>query len=186
MDWKNVGEWLLENGHDGARAIGSLITGNIPGAVAAGVDMVKRATVSSDPDAASVALKNPDVMLRLRELAAEQADSIRAYQLEIYNAQIKDQAASHHETQETIRHGDIAEDKFVRRTRPGLAWVFSFAAIGYAVLMKDQIDVVVLGMLMSYPMTYAGLRHSDKRIGLAAGPGMAQRLRGAVARVISP
>ena len=37
MNWSDVGSWLKDNAGTGAALVGSLLTGNVPGAVAAGV-----------------------------------------------------------------------------------------------------------------------------------------------------
>jgi hypothetical protein len=158
MEWKDVGDWLKANGGTGAALIGALLTGNIPAAVAAGVSLVSSATGQASPDAALTQLQqDPQTVVRLRELALQNEASIRDHIRVMTELDLKDKQAEHHETQETIRAGDRAEDPFVRRTRPGQSWVFSFASIGYA-LCKDQPSVEILLVLMSLPLAYAGLR----------------------------
>lgn len=58
MDWKDVGAWLKDNAGAGAALVGSLLTGNIPGAVAAGVSMVSGATGEANPDKALAAMQS--------------------------------------------------------------------------------------------------------------------------------
>ena len=157
-DWSEVGEWLKANAGTGAALIGSLLSGNLPGAVAAGVSLVTSATGQATPEAALSQLQNdPTTIVRLRELAVENDTSIREHIRAMTELELTDKQAEHHETQETIRAGDRAEDPFVRRTRPGQSWLFSFASIGY-VLAKDQPSVEILLVLMSLPLAYAGLR----------------------------
>ena len=70
MEWSDVGKWLKSNAGTGAALVGSLLTGNLHGAIAAGVSMVSSATGEADPDKAMVALRtDPAALLRLRELA---------------------------------------------------------------------------------------------------------------------
>ena len=40
MNWSDVGDWLKANGGGVAGLVGSLIAGNMPGAVMAGVSVV--------------------------------------------------------------------------------------------------------------------------------------------------
>lgn len=39
-DWGKVGGWLKDNAGTGAALVGSLLTGNAPGAIAAGISLV--------------------------------------------------------------------------------------------------------------------------------------------------
>jgi hypothetical protein len=55
MDWKDVGDWLQKNAGTGAALVGSLLVGNVPGAVAAGVSLVASASGHATPDAALAA-----------------------------------------------------------------------------------------------------------------------------------
>jgi len=158
MDWKQVGDWLKANAGAGAALVGSLLTGNMPAAVAAGVSLVTSATGQATPEAALQQLQtDPASLVKLRELAYQNEASIREHIRAMTELELLDKQAEHHETQETIRAGDRAEDPFVRRTRPGQSWVFSFASIGYA-LCKDDPSVEILLVLMSLPLAYAGLR----------------------------
>lgn len=94
MDWSNVGEWLKSNAGTGASLVGSLLTGNVPGAVAAGVALVSSATGSTDPAKALEALQtDPATMVRLRELAIQDEESIREHirgMAEMYLTDIQD------------------------------------------------------------------------------------------------
>lgn len=50
MKWQDVGDWIKRNAGPGAALVGSLVTGNIPGAVAAGVSIVSGATGTQHSD----------------------------------------------------------------------------------------------------------------------------------------
>jgi hypothetical protein len=165
MNWTDVGEWLKSNAGTGAALVGSLLTGNIPGAVAAGVSLVTSATGQATPEAALSQLQSsPATVLRLRELALQEEASIREHIRAMTEAELKDKQAEHHETQETIRSGDNAEDVFVRRTRPGQSWVSLFAAFAWAFGhgVKTEFDLYVLLALLTLPWAYAGLRQIGK------------------------
>jgi hypothetical protein len=158
MEWKDVGDWLKNNAGTGAALVGSLLVGNIPGAVAAGVSLVTSATGQATPDAALAQLQNhPESVLKLRELANQNEASIREHIRAMTELELKDKAAEHHETQETIRAGDRAEDRFVRWTRPGQSWACLGAAFAY-VAAKPSPSIEILLALLALPWAYAGLR----------------------------
>jgi len=163
--WKEVGEWLKANAGQGAALVGSLVTGNIPAAVAAGVGLISSATGSNDPSVALATLQaDPQTVVRLRELALQEEASVREHIRAMAQLELEDDQAEHHETQETIRGGDKAEDTFVRRTRPGWGWLLVLASIGYA--FTGSPDVYILGTLLAQPLAYCGFRTMDKRGGL--------------------
>ncbi len=162
MQWKDVGCWLKDNAGAGAALVGSLLTGNVPAAVAAGVALVSSATGSADPAKALEQLQaDPATVVKLRELANANESSIRGHIERMALANLQDRQAEHHETQETVRASDRAEDPFVRRTRPGQSWVSLIAAIAYVFSMA-QPDILVLSALLTLPLAYAGLRTGDK------------------------
>jgi len=164
MEWSNVGEWLKDNAGSGAALVGSLLTGNVPGAVAAGVALVSGATGTTDPAKALQSLQtDPSTVIRLRELAVQDEASIREHVRAMTEAELKDRQSEQHETQETIRSGDNAEDPFIRRTRPAQSWFSLIAALFYA-LRFDSPDPYILGLLLTLPWTYAGLRQVGKGI----------------------
>jgi hypothetical protein len=134
------------------------LTGNIPGAVAAGVSLVSSATGQASPDAALTQLQNdPASVLKLRELALQNEASIREHIRAMTELELQDKQAEQHETQETIRAGDRAEDRFVRWTRPGQSWASLGAAFVYVAAKQDP-SVEVLLALLALPWAYAGLR----------------------------
>jgi hypothetical protein len=162
MSWSKVGGWLKDNAGSGVALVGSLLTGNVPGAIAAGVSMVSSATGTDDPEKALALLQgNPEAMVKLKELYYSNEDSIRAHIQEMTRLQLEDQQKEHHETQETIRAGDKAEDKVVKWTRPGQSWVSLGAAIAY-VFHCNSPDFYILGLLLALPWAYAGLRQIGK------------------------
>lgn len=162
MDWSKIGEWLQQNAGAGAALVGSLLTGNVPGAVAAGVALVTSATGESMPDKVMAQLQtDPASMVKLRELAYQNEASIRQHIQAMTELELKDKQAEHEQTQLTIRNGDNADDPVVRRTRPYQSWVSLLAALGYA-LMKPAPEIEVLLILLALPWAYAGLRTMDK------------------------
>lgn len=173
MDWKAVGGWLQQNAGAGAALVGSLLTGNVPGAIAAGVSMVTSATGESDPAKALYTLQHdPGTVLKLRELAVKEADSIREHIRLMEEAKLKDKQAEHREQQETIRKGDQAEDEYVRHTRPKMARQSWYATALYVITFEGLKAAGVfsmganfeLAMLMVAPAAaYLGFRTIDKR-----------------------
>ena len=101
---------------------------------------------------------------------AELQAAMRAHEREVLALVNADRQAEHHETQETVRAGDRAEDTFVRRTRPGQSWVSLFAALAY-VFTAAQIDPTILGLLLTLPWAYAGLRQIGKGVDALATKG---------------
>lgn len=169
MDWKDVGSWLKDNAGTGAALVGSLLTGNVPGAVAAGVSLVTGATGEATPDKVLATLQtDPATVVRLRELAVQDEASIRDHIRAMTEAELKDVQAEHAETQATIRAGDAAEDVFVRRTRPAQAWLSLIAAIAYIFAIKDP-SVEIALLLLTLPWAYAGLRQVGKWVDVRAG-----------------
>lgn len=172
--WSEVGNWLKDNAVSGAALVGSLLTGNAGGAVAAGAALVASATGSDDPARVLLALKNdPTTMVKLQELANANEDSIRRHLEAMEAYKLEDLQREHQETQETIRSGDNSNDLFVRRTRPGQSWISLFAAIAYVFYVPTP-DLWVLGALLTLPLSYAGLRQIGKGMD-AIGEVMAAR-----------
>ena len=168
MDWKDVGNWVVANAGAGAALVGSLLTGNIPGAVAAGVAMVSSATGTNNPSDALLQLQtDPATMVRLKELAVQDEANIRAHIEAMTRLSLEDAQAEHHETQETIRAGDRADDRFVRWTRPGQSWVSLVAALIYGLNSATPSPEILLIML-ALPLAYAGLRQVGKGFDSAA------------------
>lgn len=168
MNWQDVGGWLKNNAGTGAALVGSLLTGNVGGAIAAGVSLVSSATGTDDPTQAMEVLKNdPQAIVRLKELYYQNEAHIREQHRLTVEAQLLDSQKEHHETQDTIREGDKSEDSFIRRTRPGQSWTALFGAIGY-VFVNNEPDVWVLFLLLTPTLTYMGLRGWDKYLPVLA------------------
>lgn len=162
MNWKDVGEWIKSNAGTGAALVGSLITGNVPGAVAAGVAMVSSATGSSDPATALAALQtDPTAVIRLKELAVENDANVRKHLEEMTRLSLEDKQKEHESTQLTIRNGDNSTDVVVRRTRPLQSWLSLCAAIAYVFIVTDP-DTYILGLLLTLPFGYSGFRQFGK------------------------
>lgn len=173
MDWKVVGEWLRQNAGTGAALVGSLVAGNYPGAVAAGISLVSSATGTNDPAKALEQLQtNPDTVLKLKELALKEQDNIRAHIEKMAELELKDKQAEHHEQQETIRAGDKVEDEYVRHTRPRMARQSWYVTACYVVLFEglklfgvfsSGADMNLAMLLVSPAAAYIGFRTWDKR-----------------------
>lgn len=168
MSWDAVGTWLKGNAGTGAVLVGSLLTGNVPAAIAAGVSLVSSATGETDPAKVLERLQtDPSTVLKLRELAVQEEASIREHIRAMHELELTDAQKEQEQTQLTIRNGDNAEDVVVRRTRPYQSWaslVAGFAYVGYLVGVdkSEKIDVMILGAFLMLPWTYAGLREVGK------------------------
>jgi len=177
MSWSKVGDWIKDNAGTGAALVGSLLTGNVPGAIAAGVSLVSGATGTDDPIKALAELQsNPEAIARLKELANQENDSIRKHietmakiKAEAEQAQQKDDQHSHEQTQLTIRNGDNAESRVVKYTRPGQSWISLFAALYYALAAAMPSEGILM-LLLTLPFTYAGLREFGKWASLKKAP----------------
>jgi hypothetical protein len=101
--------------------------------------------------------------VKLKELATQEEANIRQHIQAMHLAELADAQAEQTETQNTIRAGDKAEDPFVRRTRPAQSWLSLIAALAY-VFTTSEPDVTVLGLLLTLPWAYAGLRQVGKGI----------------------
>ena len=162
--WTSVGSWLKENAGSGAALVGSLLTGNIPGAIAAGASLVSSATGTSDPIKALATLQSdPATLVRLKELALQEEQNIREHLRAMTQLELEDKQAEHHETQETIRNGDRSESAVTRFHRPGYGWVGLLAGVAY-VFLTPQPDTAILITLLTLPFTYMGVREVGKGI----------------------
>lgn len=166
MSWNKVGQWLKDNGTTGAALVGSLLTGNIPSAVAAGVGLVSSATGLGDPDKALQALQHdPATIVRLQELANENDASIRQHIADMARIELE----QHQATQQTIQSGDNATDDYARRTRPLMARVSLWVTLLYGVLLEvlsvydygDGASWEVISLLSAPAWAYMGLRTFD-------------------------
>ncbi|QJR79618.1 hypothetical protein CA267_001805 [Alteromonas pelagimontana] len=164
MNWSDVGGWLKENAGSSATLVGSLLTGNAPAAIAAGVAMVKSATGSDTPDDVLASFQNnPQTVVELKRIAHEEQKSIRDHLAEMERLKLNDAQAAHATTQATIQNGDNSDKWYVAATRPGQSWVSLIAAIVYVFYDKSP-DATILILLLTLPWTYAGLRQVGKGI----------------------
>lgn len=172
MDWKGVGDWLKGNAGTGAALVGSLLTGNVPGAVAAGVALVSSATGEADPSKVLAALQtDPATMLRLKELALQDEASIREHIRAMTELEFRDKQAEHEQQQLTIRSGDNSADPYVRHTRPRVARQSWYATMGYVIAAElakvagvatAGASVEIALLLMSPAAAYMGFRAFEK------------------------
>lgn len=170
-DWSKVGQWLQDNAAKGAALVGSLVSGNVPGAIAAGVSMISSATGTTDPQKALQAFQaDPATVLKLQEMANQKEEDIRQHLEAMEKMRLDDAQASQTQTQETIRSGDNASDIYVRHTRPKIARESWYATIAYGFLcaivkitLNEDIFVMGIATMFSLPwMTYMGVRTADK------------------------
>lgn len=163
MNWDSVGGWLKENGGKSAALVGSLLTGNAPGAIAAGVSLVASATGTDDPGKALETLQmDPASHVELQRIAMEEEKSIRNHLAEMKRIELEDKQKAHEQTQQTIRNGDSQESK-IRWVRPVYALIALIAAISYA-FVKDAPNEFIFVTLISMPLAYMGLREVGKGI----------------------
>ena len=162
MNWSDVGSVLKQNQKGVAGLVGSLLTGNVVGAVSAGASMVAQATGTTDPDQALAALQSdPDALVRLEEIAAAREAEVNRHLESVMSLELQDKQRSHSETQQTVRNGDNAEGG-VKYVRPSHATLSLLAGIYYG-LFTDTPDLMILGAFLTLPFTYAGLREIGKR-----------------------
>lgn len=166
-NWGKVGDWIKQNAGAGSALVGSLLTGNVPQAVAAGVALVSGATGTTDPQQALHALQtDPATRARLAELEHENRADVRRH----IEAMALVEAEHHATAQETIRAGDSSADEYVRHTRPRMArqsWfatvAYCFAALAAQVIGSESVfDIYVAGILSAPAWAYLGLRTGDK------------------------
>jgi hypothetical protein len=172
MNWSDVGSWLKDNAGTGAALVGSLLTGNVPGAVAAGVALVGSATGTNDPAKALAALQgDPATVLKLRELAVQEEASIREHIRTMEEMRLKDEQAAHEQQQLTIRGGDNAGDEYVRHTRPMMARQSWYATMIYIIGFEGCKALKAFDMganwdlamiLLAPAAAYLGFRSLDK------------------------
>jgi len=172
MNWSDVGSWLKDNAGTGAALVGSLLTGNVPGAVAAGVALVGSATGTNDPAKALAALQgDPATVLKLRELAIQEEASIREHIRTMEEMRLHDEQAAHEQQQLTIRTGDTAADEYVRHTRPMVARQSWYATMIYIIGFEGSQAFKLFDMganwdlamiLLSPAAAYLGFRSLDK------------------------
>lgn len=171
MSWSDVGDWLKRNSGKSLALVGSIMTGNIPGAIALGASMISSATGTTDPTEALFKLQSdPSTLIRLEEIAASKEEDIRRHIEAMEKIRLEDLQKEHEQTQTTIRSGDNSTDERIRMTRPKMAnqsWVATIAycigAFGVRVVSGEDLFDPYIAMILSSPAwAYLGLRTTDK------------------------
>ncbi len=129
----------------------------------------------------------PEAMVDLKRLEVEmQKDLTRRMELEL-----GDEQAEHHETQTTIRAGDVAQDEYVRRTRPkqarqsfwaGTLYIFLMTAAKVFGFSETGPDVTIALTLYALSYSYHGLRTLDGFAPYSKSSG--DKVMGAIGNVI--
>lgn len=94
------------------------------------------------------------------EQMVEMTRANNQFKAEMKRLELEDNQAEHRTTQETIRNGDNSDSTIVKLTRPLHATLSLCAAIAYAFSESPSWDV--LGLLLTLPFTYSGLRQIGK------------------------
>jgi hypothetical protein len=111
----------------------------------------------------------PEHQLELARIQYQAENEALRIETERELARLRDRQAEHEQTQTTIRQGDVAEDTYIRRTRPGmargscwgaLAYVFAFELLG-AFGKGGGASWELAAFLASPALTYLGLRTLD-------------------------
>lgn len=129
----------------------------------------------------------PEAMVDLKRLEVEmQKDLTRRMELEL-----GDKQAEHNETQTTIRAGDVAQDEYVRRTRPkqarqsfwaGTLYIFLMTAAKVFGFSETGPDVTIALTLYALSYSYHGLRTLDGFAPYSKSSG--DKVMGAIGNVI--
>ncbi|CAB4168672.1 hypothetical protein UFOVP580_9 [uncultured Caudovirales phage] len=172
MEWSDIGEWIKKNAGPGTALVGSLLTGNVHGAIASGIALVKTATGVDAPAEVLQRLQtDPTTMIRLKELASQDEENIRTHIREMEGERLKDEQEAHRQQQETIRNGDSSADPYVRQTRPLIArqswWGTLAYVIGFELLKAFKPETsgpeVEIALLLIAPAgAYMGFRTADR------------------------
>lgn len=175
MSWSNVGDWIKDNAGTGVALVGSLLTGNVPGAVAAGMSLVTGATGTDNPIEALAQLQaHPETMVKLKQLYYENKAKVMDHLEDMNRLMLEDKQKEHETTQRTIIEGQrVAEPGFEKKSRPAMAWFSLIGTFGfafYSVGLEKPVDLVVLGVLSAGYLAWMGLRTMDKRTIAKHGP----------------
>ena len=168
MSWSDVGGWIKENAGNGAALVGSLLTGNVAGAVAAGVSMVSGVTGTTNPEKALKVLQaDPKLLIELERVKNERAQEINRHIETIALAEIEDKQKEHETTAKVIVEGQkVATGWLEKNSRPLMAWCslgFTFWYLGYALV--EDVTVSEIGLIVASGGYFAwmGLRSLDKK-----------------------
>lgn len=168
MSWSDVGDWIKDNAGNGASLVGSLLTGNVQGAIAAGISIISGATGTNDPDKALNELKNnPEALLKLKELYYKNEDSVRVHIESMERLKLEDLQSEHKTTSSVIVEGQKnADGWFEKNSRPAMAWVslvFSGLYVQECLSQSVEINFLALTVLSGGYFAWMGLRTLDKR-----------------------
>ena len=171
FEWSDVGNWLSSNSKGLLGLAGAVATGSIPAGVAAVASMISEATGETDPTSAMMKLQqDPEVMVKLEEIAKRNEADIRTHHREILQMEYQDKQKEHEQTQNTVRAGDASQDQQIRWVRPTMAKQSWVATIGYcigcfgvhAITRGDIFSIEIAAILSSPAWAYLGLRTADR------------------------
>ena len=100
------------------------------------------------------------MILELEKAKLKRATEIDKHLLDMAKVEANERTDSHNTTQATVQKGDSAEGN-VKWVRPLHSTASLIAAISY-VFCVDTPDMTILGLLLSLPFTYSGLREFGK------------------------
>lgn len=168
MNWSDVGDWIKGNAGNGVSLVGSLLTGNISGAIAAGVSMVSGVTGTTDPEKALIALQtDPKLLIELERVKNERSAEINRHIETMALAEIEDKQKEHETTAKVIIEGQkIATGWFEKNSRPMMAWCslgFTFWYLGYALVKVVSVSEIGLIVASGGYFAWMGLRSLDKK-----------------------
>ncbi len=183
----------LQFGPSVLKSIGSLFggkTAETANKVAKAVEQVSHLHPAQQPAQLEQTLAQlpPEDLVALEGIKVElEREQTRRLEL-----QLADQQAEHKETQATIRHGDSAEDEYVRRTRPlgcrlglyaAILYVMGFEALA-AIGAGEGANWELAALLMSPFLTYMGWRTADKRSHAKYGASLTSTLQQGLGRIL--
>nr|WP_192867673.1 hypothetical protein [Thaumasiovibrio occultus] len=169
----SVASLVTELGPKVLRAVGSLLGGKTERVA----DTLAQSIEEIDGELFSQEDRQAHIAEVIQSLPTEDLSELEKIKVELekernrrFELQVQDRQSEHRETQTTIRAGDMAEDPYVRRTRPQGARLSLYTAIIYTFLFEglaafdkgDGADVYILGLLIAPFMTYMGWRTADK------------------------
>lgn len=168
MSWSDVGNWLKDNAGNSAALVGSLLTGNVPAAIAAGVSMISGVTGTNDPQKALSAMQaKPELIVELERVKNERQAEVNRHIETMTLAEIEDVQKSHEQTSKVIVEGQrVAEGWFEKNSRPAMAWVSLLSTIGYAFYALHESftpDALIIATISGGYLAWMGLRTIDKR-----------------------
>ena len=168
MDWSDVGDWIKGNAGNGAALVGSLLTGNVSGAIAAGVSMVSGVTNTTNPTEALEKLKaDPKLIIELERVKNERAEEVNRHIEAVTIAELEDKQKEHETTSKVIVEGQrVAEGWFEKNTRPLMAWCslfFTFWYLGYSLIKELGVSEIGLIVASGGYFAWMGLRTLDKK-----------------------